>query len=116
MDDAGDLSRLLNRKEEGEVTLTVVRDRQRRTVKLTPERRQPQTFNLGPSVYAAPRIASAPRAPLTVVRPAAVRPMAVRPALVAPLAPRAVTAPHFNLVTPRTIRMRPERIVGERVL
>ncbi|HEX6626042.1 MAG TPA: PDZ domain-containing protein [Pyrinomonadaceae bacterium] len=121
VDDVGDLSRLLNRKEEGEVTLTVVRDRQRRTVKLTPERRQPQTFNLSPSVYAAPRIAAAPRAPLTVVRPAmarpaAVRPMAGRPALVAPLAPRAVTAPHFRLNTPRTIRMRPDRVVGERLL
>ena len=116
VDDAGDLSRLLNRKEEGEVTLTVVRDRQRRTVKLTPERRQPQSFQFNPGTYVMPSIASAPRAPLTVVRPAVVRPMAVRPALVAPLATRAVTAPHFRLTTPRIIRMRPDRVVGERVL
>ena len=116
VDDAGDLSRLLNRKEEGEVTLTVVRDRQRRTVKLTPERRQPPSFQFNPGTFVMPSIAAAPRAPLTVVRPALARPMAVRPALIAPLAPRAVTAPRFRLFTPRTIRMRPDRVLGERVL
>jgi len=38
VEDAGDLSRAINRKEEGEVTLTVVRDRNRRTVRVTPEK------------------------------------------------------------------------------
>ena len=38
IDEAGDLSRALNRKDEGEVTLTVVRDRNRRTVRVTPEK------------------------------------------------------------------------------
>ncbi|HEX7177813.1 MAG TPA: PDZ domain-containing protein [Pyrinomonadaceae bacterium] len=38
VEDAGDLSRAINRKEEGEVTLTVVRERNRRTVRVTPEK------------------------------------------------------------------------------
>jgi len=38
VEDSGDLSRAINRKEEGEVTLTVVRDRNRRTVRVTPEK------------------------------------------------------------------------------
>ena len=38
VEDAGDLSRAINRKDEGEVTLTVVRDRDRRTVRVTPEK------------------------------------------------------------------------------
>lgn len=38
--EAGDLTRVLNRKEEGEVTLTVVRDRNRRSVRVTPEKRK----------------------------------------------------------------------------
>lgn len=93
LEDAGDLSRIINRKEDGEVTLNVVRDRQRRTVKVTPERRQPQTFQLNPRAYVAPRIATAPRAPRA---PRAITP-SVRPA-------RAIAAP-------RPIRMRPERVL-----
>jgi len=38
VEDAGDLSRAINRKDEGEVTLTVVRERNRRTVRVTPEK------------------------------------------------------------------------------
>jgi hypothetical protein len=49
VDDAGDLMRALGRKDEGEVTLTVVRDRKQRTVRVTPERRSlPQGFLMGP--------------------------------------------------------------------
>ncbi len=45
VEDADDLARALSAKGEGEVTLTVVRDRNRRTVRVTPERRAaPQTF------------------------------------------------------------------------
>jgi serine protease Do len=39
VEDADDLVRALSAKEEGEVTLTVVRDRKQRTVRVTPERR-----------------------------------------------------------------------------
>ena len=38
--------RALNRKEEGEVTLTIIRDKSQRTIKVTPERRPAPTFNL----------------------------------------------------------------------
>jgi serine protease Do len=38
VEDSGDLSRAINRKDEGEVTLTVVRERNRRTVRVTPEK------------------------------------------------------------------------------
>jgi C-terminal processing protease CtpA/Prc len=97
--DAGDLSRLVNRKEEGEVTLTVMRDKQRRTIRLTPERRQPQSFPLTPGVVAPARVAAAP--------------LAARAAR----APRVmVTPPRINILPPRVLRMRPERIVGERAL
>ncbi|MDQ3805800.1 MAG: PDZ domain-containing protein, partial [Acidobacteriota bacterium] len=57
VEDGGDLMRLINRREEGEVTLTYVRDKQRRTVRLTPERRRPQSFTIGPgAVHVAPPV------------------------------------------------------------
>ncbi|PYS45665.1 MAG: hypothetical protein DMF68_21605 [Acidobacteria bacterium] len=43
---AQDLIRAINRKEDGEVTLTIVRERSKRTIKLTPERRQAPNFSL----------------------------------------------------------------------
>jgi membrane-associated protease RseP (regulator of RpoE activity) len=68
VEDGGDLMRLLNRREEGEVTLTFVRDKQRRTVRLTPERRQMESFPVGPgAVHVAPPVAP-------VVAPHPVRP------------------------------------------
>ena len=76
VDDTGDLSRIINRREEGDVTLTVVRDKQRRTVRVTPERREPGAFTITPgAVPAAPRVSVTPR---PVVPPRAPR---VRPAL-----------------------------------
>jgi serine protease Do len=75
VEDGDDLSRLVNRREEGEVTLTVVRDKQRRTVRVTPERRQPGAFLISPGAVnvtppasaviapRAPRPARAPRPP-----------------------------------------------------
>jgi len=81
VDDAGDLSSHLNRKEEGEVTLTVVRDKQRRTVRVTPERRGPGAFTIGPGAVVVPPVVRVAPA----VRPA-VAPHPVRP----PRAPRAI--------------------------
>jgi membrane-associated protease RseP (regulator of RpoE activity) len=49
--DADDLVRALGAKDEGEVTLTVVRDKQRRTVRVTPERRQSPRGMLGPGTF-----------------------------------------------------------------
>jgi serine protease Do len=89
VEDADDLVRALSSKEEGEVTLTVVRDRNRRTVRVTPERRptpqglftpgtfrvfespvaamtlphmqmRPEAFGVPPTVF-TPRLLSAPR-------------------------------------------------------
>ncbi len=115
--ESGDLSRLINRKEEGEVTLTIMRDKQRRTIKLTPERRQPQSFQFGPGLYAAPRIAAA-----TSPRAIALAPRATSAAIAAPrvnvTSPRAVIVmPHGALAPTRTtIRMRPDTVIEGRVL
>ncbi|HJU55281.1 MAG TPA: PDZ domain-containing protein [Pyrinomonadaceae bacterium] len=46
VEDSGDFIRELNRKDEGEVTLTIIRDRSQRTVKVMPERRPAPSFNL----------------------------------------------------------------------
>jgi membrane-associated protease RseP (regulator of RpoE activity) len=46
IDDAGDFTRALNQKEDGEVTLTIIRDKSQRTIKVTPERRATPTINM----------------------------------------------------------------------
>jgi serine protease Do len=83
VEDPDDLARAISAKEEGEVTLTVVRDRKQRTVRLTPERRTttpqglftPGTFRLLESPVAAvalPHMLMHPdglSAPRTVVTP-----------------------------------------------
>ncbi len=82
VEDADDLTSALSAKEEGEVTLTVVRDRKSRTVRVTPERRSaprglftPGSFRVLESPVAAfalpgiqmhPEVLSVPR---TVVTP-----------------------------------------------
>jgi serine protease Do len=97
IEDAGDLSKIISRRQEGEVTLTVVRDRKQRTVRLTPERRQPQGFDMTPGAF-------------RVVVPS-----------VAVTMPRLdVTAPRVNVIAPRmrvtTPRVRVLRGSGDRVL
>lgn len=86
IDDASDLVRALGAKEEGEVTLTFVRDKQRKTVRVTPEKRQtPRTLFINPGG-------------VRVATPVA--------AVVAPrlnMIPRAVTVPGI-VVTPRLLR------------
>lgn len=44
--DTDDFIRALNRKDEGDITLTIIRDKSNRTIKVTPERRPTPTFNL----------------------------------------------------------------------
>ena len=44
VEDSDDFIRAVNRKEEGEITLTIIRDKSQRTIKVTPERRPTQTF------------------------------------------------------------------------
>src|SRR6185503_3536162 len=41
LDGSGGLSRAINKKEDGDVTLTVVRDKNQRTVKVTPTKAEP---------------------------------------------------------------------------
>jgi len=55
---AGELSRVVNRKQEGEVTLTVVRDKSRRTLRVTPEKSSeaPTGFVLPEGFFAAPSV------------------------------------------------------------
>lgn len=108
VDDASDLMRALGAKEEGEVTLTVVREKKQRTVRVTPERRSsPQRFFTTPgAINIAPRIASiAPRAaivprawaapdiihaPYTPADPDFITPPA-------PLTPHALSAPRVRI-------------------
>lgn len=51
VESAGDLSRAINRKNEGDVTLTVVRDRSPRTIRVTPEKREPGAISISPDVF-----------------------------------------------------------------
>jgi membrane-associated protease RseP (regulator of RpoE activity) len=72
VDDSGDVSRSLNKKAEGDVNLTVIRDRGQRMVTVTPEKGA-AGFNgtfLKPSVFVQPRINGAmPRiAPVPGIR------------------------------------------------
>lgn len=101
VEDAEDLVRALGAKEEGEVTLTVVRERKSRTVRVTPERRQAPQGMFGPGSFCLvePHAALAPPHGLTAPLLPAVAP---RVRLVAPRAP---AAPRVTVVRP-----------GERVL
>ena len=100
VNDAGDLVRALGGKDEGEVTLTLTRDRKQRTVRVKPERRGPQGLYINPGDFrvVAPVAAVAP--PRVVVAP---RVMGL---------PRAVTVPRVR-VSPARIRVLSP---GDRVL
>ena len=94
--DADDLVRALGAKDEGEVTLTVVRDKQRRTVRVTPERRQLPRGVLGPGTFG---LIGSPVATVTLPR------MVIDPApgLVAPMivGTRVTATPRVRVRTPR---------------
>jgi serine protease Do len=76
-----DLSRVINRREQGDITLTIVRDKKTRTVRVTPERREPVFVN--PSARLAP--------PARLLRPVA--PVRGLAPLAVPVAPRALVTP-----------------------
>lgn len=108
VEDAGDLSGILNRKEEGEVTLTIVRDKKQRTMRVTPERRQPQGRLLTPGTFriqspiaavALPRVAIAPRAAFAPRAPLAPSVRVIGPRV--RIAPRAVTPPRVRVIPSR---------------
>jgi len=101
---AAELARALNRKDEGEVSLTIVRDRKTRTIKVRPDRTQnnptfftPDGFEaVAPMALIAPRVHVAPRPvmPALPTMPAMPR---ITP-LVAPRPPHA--APRIYAVPP----------------
>jgi hypothetical protein len=107
---AGELSRALNRRDEGDVTLTIMRDRKTRTIKVTPDRTQnnPTLFTprgmgttmIAPMALTAPRISTVPMraVPAMPARPA-------MPSLAPRLAPFATPRPSLApriYVTPAT--------------
>ncbi|HWS90657.1 MAG TPA: PDZ domain-containing protein [Pyrinomonadaceae bacterium] len=96
VEDSGDLVRALSAKEEGEVTLTVVRDRNRRTVRVTPERRT--TAPQGMFAPGAFRLLESPVAAVTLPR-MQMHPdvLTARPVVVTP---RLLSAPRIR-ATPR---------------
>lgn len=105
VEDADDLIRALGEKQEGEVTLTVVRDRNRRTVRVTPERRQTPAPGVVPGSF---RLV---RPPVAMTLPPATR---HSPALLAPRAPIAPRTP----VAPRVMTAPRVRVygLGDRIL
>lgn len=96
VEDSEDLTRALSAKDEGEVTLTVVRDRNRRTVRVTPERRATPRGMFTPGTF---QILDSPVAAVTLphiqMRPDV---LTIRPNIVAP---RPLTAPRIRPTTPR---------------
>lgn len=56
----GDLSRQLNRQQEGDVTLTITRDKKARQIRVTPDKAAPDRFNLPAIRSVAPVAALAP--------------------------------------------------------
>lgn len=112
IEDASDLVRALGAKDEGEVTLTFVRDKQRRTVRVTPEKRQtPRGLFINPggvrvatpvAAVVAPRFSTVPRA--VVVPGLTGTPRLLRdPDFITP--PSLLGTPHVN-ATPR-LRVEP---------
>lgn len=50
VESSGDLSRAINRKNEGNVTLTIMRDRKERSLSVTPEKREPGAISISPDI------------------------------------------------------------------
>ncbi|HEX8148671.1 MAG TPA: PDZ domain-containing protein [Pyrinomonadaceae bacterium] len=106
VEDSDDLVRALSARQEGEVTLTVVRDRKSRTVRVTPERRRAPQGLFAPGTF---RVLESPVAAVTLPR------MQMHPDL--PVGPGAVVTPRL-LNAPR-LRVTPRARVfglGDRVL
>ncbi|HZH31421.1 MAG TPA: PDZ domain-containing protein [Pyrinomonadaceae bacterium] len=106
---AGELARALNRADEGEVSLKIVRDRKTRNVKVRPERAQSDPTLYAPGGLGAvapmrlitPRVHVAPHAriaPHSLIAPRA--PIPVMPLITPLVAPRPLAAPR-PLIAPR---------------
>jgi serine protease Do len=69
IEDSGDFINALNRKEEGDVTLTIVRDKSQRTIKVTPERRETNPGVTIPAYNIAPMVSRVMSLPALVNMP-----------------------------------------------
>jgi membrane-associated protease RseP (regulator of RpoE activity) len=90
IEDVEDLAGALSAKEEGEVTLTVVRDRKQRTVRVTPERRPLPQGVLSPGLF---RVLDSPVAAMSLPQ------IEVTP--LTPVTPRVRITPRFRLLGPQ---------------
>ena len=104
MESAGDLSRALNRKAEGDVTLTIVRERNQRTLTVTPEKRDPSSMLIAPEALqiepgeieiALPAIDI--DIPPMSIAPINVRPLNIKPIRVRPMNIKPITIPRITL-------------------
>lgn len=70
IDEVGDLSRAINRKSEGDVTLTITRDRSQQTIRVTPEKGE-ATPLFGPEfrIEGTPRVGQLMTIPSTPLMP-----------------------------------------------
>jgi serine protease Do len=51
VENSGDLSRVINRKEDGAVNLTIMRDRNQMNLSVTPEKREPGAMTISPELF-----------------------------------------------------------------
>ena len=94
VDSAGDISRAINKKEDGPVTLTVVRDRSSRSITVTPEK-PPAGSGADLRTITIPRIEIPTIPAITVTTPRIVIP----------------STPDINITVPRTPRIARSRVV-----
>lgn len=100
IENAVELSRTISRKQDGDVTLTVTRERNRRTFKVTPEKSQtPSTWAVPEGLFAAPAITTMPRVEARV--PIVIAPQVLRRAT--PATPATTALPSLA----PTVRVRP---------
>jgi serine protease Do len=97
-----DLTRELNRKGDGEVTIKIIRDKSERTIRLTPERGA--DFDFEPEINIAPQVGrlSIPRLAMPVIPAVNIKAM---PKIVLPALPKL-----NNIVVPRLPAIRIPRV------
>lgn len=78
-----DLMRAISRKDEGELTLTVTRDKSQRTIRLTPERSKDSNF-AAPGVYFSPQAMQMALPQINMVLPKVVVPAVPKMKMVLP--------------------------------
>jgi serine protease Do len=102
IESSGDLSRAINKKTDGEVTLTVIRDRSSRTIKVTPEK-APDVFRTRPG--ASTRRIVIPRVDLPAIPAMSIQlPEILIPRITLP------SIPQINVTVPRPVIIRTSTI------